>query len=438
MTSIPTKKGRTTIATRLEILQKFEKGVSVQQLIAEYGVSKRTIFRYRNSAASIRNFMEKPNYMDLKKKIHILHEDIDNRLYAWITEKQDLGEILTDSLLQKKARELHAEFDGTSKFTASRGWLRCFKRRHDVHLSGIHLQKPNKYDLAAEKFIEELSTLLEEENIHKENIYNMDETSLMWKALSRKTLSKEREQGKKRIKVRPNRISLIFCTNATGSHKFPLLLINKSAHPRSIKDCLLTLPVVYKTQTNGWIDETIFNDWFTNHFKPSVLHHQRQNHRKGKVLLLIGNSKEHIPIQQIWDDSQFKVIFLPPNTSSIIQPLDQGIIEECKKMYQHDLHHRVLQYDELKQFYINYGIKDCIDIISEAWNRIMVIDIKNSWTKLLGQTPLAEDPNDHDPMANIQSNAVYFIDRKEYLYWKNGDKIYYCKKHDILTNNIKQ
>ncbi|XP_043251212.1 tigger transposable element-derived protein 2-like [Colletes gigas] len=405
MASVPPRKEQNTVAKRLEILQKFEKGVPVEQLAAEYGINRRTIYRYRNNAASIREFSENPNSMDLKKKPTLLHEDVNNRLYAWIIEKQASGEILTDTLLQKKARELHAEFAGPSNFTASRGWLKCFKRRHGMHLTSIHGEKPKAHELATEKFVEELSAMLDQENIDEENVYNVDETSLMWKALPQRTLAHEGEHNTKDRKVKKDRVSVVFCTNATGTHKLPPLFINKYAHPRALKHCILTLPVVYKSQNNACIDETVFNDWFTNHFKLSVWQHQMQNYQEGKVLLLIGNCKGHMPSQQPWEDSRFKVVFLPPNASSVIQPLDQGIIAECKKLFRHNLLRRVLRYDGIRQFYADYDIKDCIDLISEAWNEITATSIKNSWRKLLNRPLSAESPEEQDSKVNIEQNS---------------------------------
>ncbi|XP_053980802.1 jerky protein homolog-like [Hylaeus anthracinus] len=444
MEAVPSQKKRNTVAKRLEIVQKIEKGVSVEQLIAEYGISKRTVFRYKQTASSIREYAKKAyNTMDLKKRMKLLYEDVDDRLYTWILEKQASGEVLTDTILQNKARAMHEESDGPSKFTASRGWLRCFKRRHNVHmksLSPIHVGRPlNTYELAAKTFLKELSAILDKEDISEENIYNMDETSLMWKALPRKILARERDKKQeiKNIKVRPDRVSVVFCTNATGTHKLPLLLINKYANPPSIKDCILTLPVIYKTQCNSWINKIVFNDWFKNHFKVSVRQRQMQNHQKGRVLLLIGNCKGHMPIQYKWDDAQFKVVFLPPNTCSFIQPLDQGIIAECKRMYKYDLQKRVLQYHEIRQFYADYNIKDCIDLISNIWNEITAPSIRSSWKNLLGRIPLTENPREQDSKTSNESNYVDFINRKEYIYWKNGSTFYYCKKSDILTNNIR-
>ena len=50
-----------------------------------------------------------------------------------------------------------------------------------------------------------------------------------------------------------------------------------------------------------------------------------------KALLLVDNAPGHP--QTLGADSDIEVMFLPPNTTSLIQPLDQGIIATFKAYY---------------------------------------------------------------------------------------------------------
>ena len=49
-----------------------------------------------------------------------------------------------------------------------------------------------------------------------------------------------------------DRVTLITCTNATGTHEIPLVMIGKAENPRCFrtKQCLLP----YKAQKNAWND----------------------------------------------------------------------------------------------------------------------------------------------------------------------------------------
>ena len=112
------------------------------------------------------------------------------------------------------------------------------------------------------------------------------------------------------------------------------------------------------------------------------------------MLLVVDNSKEHMLPKAAREYSHFKVIFLPSNTSAIIHPMEQGVIGKWKKLFRYKIHCQVFRYnDGVTQFYAEYDVKDCINLISEAWTEITAVDIKDSWNNLLGRLPPAEDPH---------------------------------------------
>ena len=58
------------------------------------------------------------------------------------------------------------------------------------------------------------------EGYAEEDIYNMDETGLFWKMMPSRGLSSQSLPGLKKDKTR---ITLVFCVNATGLDRFPIL-----------------------------------------------------------------------------------------------------------------------------------------------------------------------------------------------------------------------
>jgi hypothetical protein len=87
-----------------------------------------------------------------------------------------------------------------------------------------------------------------------ENVYNMDETSLLFLLLPRYSLLMPNEdisttRGKKKAK---DQISFIVCTNTSGTHKIPCALIRKLKEPACIKEW--QWPIPFFNQVKTWMD----------------------------------------------------------------------------------------------------------------------------------------------------------------------------------------
>ena len=66
----------------------------------------------------------------------------------------------------------------------------------------------------------------------------------------------KRLDGTKKAKYR---VTINTCANASGTIKLPLLLIGKAKNPRCFRNPNKeALPIVYRNQTNAWIDRDIF------------------------------------------------------------------------------------------------------------------------------------------------------------------------------------
>ena len=122
-------------------------------------------------------------------------------------------------------------------------------------------------------------------------------------------------------------MSLLLCTNKTGTDKHKPLIICQSHRPTALKRWSISirqLGIEYYSNENGWMTAPIFQCWLKGWNEELI----KQKH---EILLLIDNAPSDIV-----DDSGYsniKVQFLPPNTMSQIQPLDQGIIRVTKCHY---------------------------------------------------------------------------------------------------------
>lgn len=107
--------------------------------------------------------------------------------------------------------------------------------------------------------------------------------------------------------------------------------------------------------------------------------------RMQKVLLIVDNAAVHSPlIEELADFSNYiEILFLPPNTTCLIQPMDQTVIRSFKCRYVKELMDQVVKSENIDKFIKGFSIKKAVPLISTAWNSIPASTMKNSWNKLL-------------------------------------------------------
>ncbi|XP_043258432.1 jerky protein homolog-like [Colletes gigas] len=375
-----------SLKQRLDILRQLEDGVSMTQLAKEYEISDATIRRIRSQADQIRKQSQTPGIKDRKKFSKPKLEKLDASLHAWYQDQRVLDDCITDAILKEKAIELNKELGGPSTFTASKGWIWRFKHRHGISFRELNSENVNVDTRETEKFIQCFLQCLEEKGVEMQNVYSMDETGLMWKAFPRKTLidaTARRVYGKR---IKQNRVTVGLCANAIGTHKLPPLFIHRCETPKALKHCKDRLSVVFKAQKNACLDQTVFTDWLEKHFKPAVRKYHLEAGIYGKVLLLVDKCRAHMlsPQLQLQNDN-VEVVYLPTDTSLYLHPMQQGIMKSVKVSFRRRILNRILDFPGgVAEFYTDYDVKDCIDLVSEAWTDVTQVDIYNSWKKLVG------------------------------------------------------
>ena len=74
-----------------------------------------------------------------------------------------------------------------------------------------------------------------------------------------------------------DRITLLACTNATGTDRVNLLTIGKAANPRCFSRInRQALGCVYMHSKKAWMTSNLFRDWFYKHFVPHVTSYLRK------------------------------------------------------------------------------------------------------------------------------------------------------------------
>ncbi|GBN52427.1 Tigger transposable element-derived protein 4 [Araneus ventricosus] len=98
--------------------------------------------------------------------------------------------------------------------------------------------------------------------------------------------------------------------------------------------------------------------------------------KKRKIVLLIDECTVHIePSNLEW----IQVVFLPPNTTSILQPTDQGVIRSLKCHYRKQLILRILKcYDKNKD--CDISLLDAVVLLEKSWRLVTESTIRNCFS----------------------------------------------------------
>ncbi|CAF0726997.1 unnamed protein product [Brachionus calyciflorus] len=79
--------------------------------------------------------------------------------------------------------------------------------------------------------------------------------------------------------------------------------------------------------------------------------------------------------------SNIKLMFLPPNCTSLLQPLDQGIISNFKLKYRPKILQSIVKAIDNMEHLEDLSIKEAIDNIVISWNDVKPLTIKNCFKK---------------------------------------------------------
>lgn len=213
-------------------------------------------------------------------------------------------------------------------------------------------------------------------------VYNADETGLFWRHIPESTLAGSKENNPPGHKKNKERITVLTCANAMGTHRLPLLVIGKSKSPRALKG--VQLQVEYNSSGKAWMTHGLFSNWFHSSFVPKVKEHYKSIglSKESKCILLLDNATSHLPMESLCSGNIW-CVSLPPNVTCLVQPMDQGVIANLKSIYSKHFLRNILKQDgtveDLKR---HYNLKHCLDNLSAAWLAINCKTLSRAWYKL--------------------------------------------------------
>lgn len=338
---------------------------------------------------------------------------MEKLLYAWFCRQRSRQIPISYEILAAKAKQFYAQSYGNDNFVASRGWIARFRSRHGLRALKICGEKLSCNESAVDPFILTLSNTIKSLNILPSQVYNADESALYWKLLPEKTLVGIQEKKAPGRKMCKQRVTFLACVNSDGSHKLKILMIGKAKNPRAFKNA--TLPVEYKSSRNAWMTTAIFHEWFHQSFVPQVRSYLKRKNLPAKAILLVDNASSHGHQDElVSDDGCITTLFLPPNCTALIQPLDQNAIRLTKMFYRKSLLAHILSSDEREdvcELLKNITLKTAACLLHNAWEKVSPHVLQKCWNKLLpGETAnnleSDDDPDDSIPLSLLRQNIL--------------------------------
>uniref|UniRef100_A0A8C4SC05 HTH CENPB-type domain-containing protein n=1 Tax=Erpetoichthys calabaricus TaxID=27687 RepID=A0A8C4SC05_ERPCA len=330
-----------SLKMKMELLKAVDqKQKTKTEICKDFDIANSILSTIIKKREQITEMFERSKFEPERKRMRTAkHEDLETALLLWFKQARSQNAPISGPLMLERSNELAKQMGIT--FSANPGWLERFKKRNDIVLKNV-CGEANQVlpTMTANWFQSTLPSILEE--YEAKDVFNADETGLFYRCLPNKTLS-FKGQSCSGGKLSKEQITVLVGCNSDGCEKLPLFVIGKSLKPLYFKN-VRTLPIEYTANKKAWMR---------------------------KVAMIIDNCPAHPNVVL----KPVKLIFLPPNTS-VLQPCDQGIMQNMKFFYWKQLLRKYLLAIEANEdFSIN--LLDALHMLHSAWNSVTPRTIEN-------------------------------------------------------------
>ena len=387
------------------------------------------------------SFLDSEGWLDRSRNRGADYPDLEDALHHWERAANKSGRITVNGeILQQMAVKFWHKLPQYSSLDPPKfsiGWLAGFKARHNIKRRKKHGQAAEVDKMQMELDLAEIRDICD--LYQTPDIFNMDETALNYRASPDSSLSSEAVPGGKPMK---ERITINFCCNADGTQKMDPWFIGTAQNPRSFGTGknhieVHNLGLVWRANKKAWMTGQLFREylrWFN-----------LQMTGRKVLLLLDGFSSHHAGIDlleaQDIELTNVRVEFLPANTTSVCQPLDQGIIRTFKAYYKKRwLQYQLDNYEAGEDPHKKMNVLQALRWATEAWREdVTETTIANCWLKsrvLSGQMmpptkwqaqqmgwqeAVKQDEDSYDHVVNLAREAIKELETRHFI--KEGQNV---------------
>ena len=175
-----------------------------------------------------------------------------------------------------------------------------------------------------------------------------------------------------------------------------MFVIGKAEKPRCFKG-VTSLPCQYKPQRKSWMDSEIFSDYARKL-------DTKFDAEGRKIVLIIDNCPAHPNVDNL---KAIQLVFLPPNTTSKTQSMDQGVIRALKAFYRTNVVRSQIKYVDEGKTTSKINILQAMRMLVKSWDTISINTVKNCFRKagISQETQVASINEVDDPFKLLQQNV---------------------------------
>ncbi len=362
------KRKALSTADKIEILRQYDENTMLKQceLAANLGIPGSTLRTIVSNRKQIEE--DAKNTGGKRQKLRSgKFEELEDILMKWFIQARATNIPLDGPVVREKATQIAAKLQ-ISNFVASNGWIDRFRKRYGISYRNISGESESVDKSCVSTWTTQILPSLINKFLPKD-VFNADEFGLFFKLMPNKSLvcKGEKCSGGKLSK---ERLTVLLCANSDGSEKLPPLVIGKSVKPHCFKH-VKRLPCDYSGQRKAWMTGDRFTAWLKDLNAQMV----RKNR---KILLVIDNCPAHPKNVSL---TNVHIEFLPANTTSCTQPMDQGVIKVTKQKYRRRLVQRYVHEIDYPQSAKRVTVLDALHYITAAWEDVSDKTIKNCFRK---------------------------------------------------------
>src|SRR5436190_4911448 len=305
-------------------------GVGLREAARKYNIPRQTM--------ADRILGRKTN-SEAKESKQRLSPDLEKKLVGFILKQESIGSALTHAQIRSLAGKILK--NGGDSMPIGRHWLDgLFRRNAEIKTKRATRIDYKRVNGASPENINLFFLRLAEFSWIKPcNIFNADETGIMEGMGVNGLVVGSTKSNPKGTYVKGNQdrtwTSIVECISATGQALTPLVIFKAKSIQAQWFARDFNQPWEFTNSVNGWTSNDIALEWLEKVFIPETAPSDPSEAR----LLIVDGHGSHTTDDFMFDCFQQNIflVFLPPHSSHVLQPLDVGVFSALKRAYRKHL-----------------------------------------------------------------------------------------------------